>query len=317
MRQRNFALAFAVTGAVCCIDAAAGVRAFVASYGSDANVIASCAPTMPCRSFNAALGVVNDGGEIVAIDAAGYGSTTITKSVTLVANPGFYAGVAASAGTAITIDTPSVKVTLRGLNINNTGGATAGISMTAGSSLSIENCVISNISGPGIVVNAANNNTNPISVRIVDTVVRNSAYGVYLQDGARAVISGSKFLGNSTGVWVTSLLAGVETTAEINDTVSQGTGHGFSSFSPVTGATVKVWLNRITASGHAFGVMANSGNGDVTVTVANSSVTGGGKGLVQIFQGSTGSATLRSLGNNVVQDNNMDIDGTVTAVGGT
>jgi len=39
---------------------------------------------------------VDPGGEVIALDAAGYGAVTITKSVNIIANPGFYAGITAS-----------------------------------------------------------------------------------------------------------------------------------------------------------------------------------------------------------------------------
>ena len=57
--------------------------------------------------------MVDPGGEIVALDAAGYGAVNINKSVTIVANPGFYAGITASSGTAVTINTAAVNVTHR------------------------------------------------------------------------------------------------------------------------------------------------------------------------------------------------------------
>jgi hypothetical protein len=54
-------------------------RAFVASTGSDANAAQACARSAPCRTFQAAVDVVDDGGEVIALDAAGYGAVTITS----------------------------------------------------------------------------------------------------------------------------------------------------------------------------------------------------------------------------------------------
>jgi hypothetical protein len=68
--------------------------------------------------------VVNDGGEIVALDGAGYGAITNTKNVTITANPGFYAGIAAAGVVnAVSIATAGISVTLRGLSINSTSAA--------------------------------------------------------------------------------------------------------------------------------------------------------------------------------------------------
>ena len=85
-------------------------RAFVASFGSDTNTATNCGFANPCRGFSAALTVTDSGGEIVALDAAGYGAVTIDKSVSLVANPGFYAGISASVGDGVTILGTTAKV---------------------------------------------------------------------------------------------------------------------------------------------------------------------------------------------------------------
>jgi len=157
-------------------------RAFVASYGNDANTATGCLLANPCRGFAAAMTVIDPGGEIVALDAAGYAPVTINKSVTITANPGFYAGISVATGDGVTIATANVLVTLRGLNINGIGGS-RGVVMTNGSRLSIENCVISNFSSRGVFVDTA------ASVRVVDSLVRdNGNAGVFLQGGATADI---------------------------------------------------------------------------------------------------------------------------------
>src|ERR1700693_735661 len=93
--------ALALIAAVVATPAEAAQRAFVSSTGSDANTASGCGLAMPCRTFASAMTVVSDGGEIVALDAAGYGPVAIDKSVTITSNPGFYAGIAASSGYAV------------------------------------------------------------------------------------------------------------------------------------------------------------------------------------------------------------------------
>ena len=66
--------------------ALAGVgRTFVAHNGLDGNTATNCAETSPCQTFAAAYTVTNPGGEIVALDSAGYGPLTITNSVSIIA----------------------------------------------------------------------------------------------------------------------------------------------------------------------------------------------------------------------------------------
>src|SRR5436190_20308053 len=118
-------------------------RTFVASYGNDANTATNCGFANPCRGFTAALSKTTSGGEVVALDAAGYGAVTISLPVTITANPGFYAGISASTGNAVTVATSAGPVILRGLNINGVG-ALNGVSMAAAGNVTIENSVISN-----------------------------------------------------------------------------------------------------------------------------------------------------------------------------
>jgi hypothetical protein len=71
----------------------------------------------------------------------------------------------------VTIATAGVNVILRGLNINRLG-STDGVVMTSGSSLVVENCVISNFSDTGMTIAPG---TVAVKVRIVDTLIRGNA----------------------------------------------------------------------------------------------------------------------------------------------
>jgi hypothetical protein len=53
---------------------------FVASYGSDAN---PCTFLSPCRNFQQGVNVVDSGGEVTAIDSAGFGPLLIDRAVTI------------------------------------------------------------------------------------------------------------------------------------------------------------------------------------------------------------------------------------------
>jgi hypothetical protein len=114
-------------------------RTFVASMGADTN---PCSLVAPCRSFGAAIAQTNDKGEVVVLDSAGYGKVTITRSVTIVAPAGVYAGISVFSGSdGITVNAPAGIVVLRGLKINGQGG-NIGINFVQGSELRIERCDI-------------------------------------------------------------------------------------------------------------------------------------------------------------------------------
>src|SRR6266540_270106 len=77
------------------------------------------------RSFAPAILRTDGGGEIVAVDSAGYGGVAIDRSVAIIAAPGAFAGVTVSSGDAIAIGASGLDVTLHGLTINGLGRAVA------------------------------------------------------------------------------------------------------------------------------------------------------------------------------------------------
>src|SRR6476646_11703721 len=85
-------------------------RSAVSITGNDAN---PCTTALPCRSFSVALANTVSGGEIIALDSAGYGPFTIGQSVTVSGAPGAHAAISATSGDAIAIT--SGLVTLRNL----------------------------------------------------------------------------------------------------------------------------------------------------------------------------------------------------------
>ena len=297
-------LALSLVAAVVAIPAEAAQRAFVSSSGNDANTASGCGLAAPCRSFASAQTVVNDGGEIIALDAAGYGPITITKSVTITANPGFHAGITVASGTGVTIDTAGISVTLRGLTIKGIGGS-VGVYMTNGAQLSIENCVISNFSGTGVVVNFT-----AAKVRIIDSLIRDNGYGVYAAGGPTAVIASSKIIGNSSRGIQVAAADNTTTIVAVNDTVLAGNVGGIDAASIYANATVRVFIDRATITTNSLGVVSQGAAGSsVATTLSNSTVTGNPTaGLYQV-----GDATLESLGNNTVRYNGANV-GTITPV---
>ena len=55
------------------------------------------------RQFNAAIAATTAGGEVVALDSAGYGPTTITGSIALIGAPGIHAGISVFSGVFVLI----------------------------------------------------------------------------------------------------------------------------------------------------------------------------------------------------------------------
>ena len=307
MSPKPTAAVLAVLGALLAVPVQAAVsRTYVASTGDNANTAYSCDFAHPCRTFQVAFSQTTTGGEILAVDGSGYGTLVIDRSVSVIANPGVFAGIGVFSGNGVTIATAGVNVTLRGLTINGQGGA-AGIAMSNGARLSIENCVIANFSGSSYGVQV----TTPATVRIVDSIVRDNYYGVVVQNGATTDISGSKFLGNAYAIYTWGATAGTTTTAVSDSIVTGSSVVGILANASSAGAVARVQVIRATAANGTDGVTASASAGTASATLSDSMVTGNSnRGLYQTGAG----ATLSSLGNNTVADNASNTAGTISGL---
>jgi hypothetical protein len=128
-------------------------RSFVSGLGNDGNA-PNCTRTAPCRTFQVAHDNTLANGEITVIDPGSYGSVTINRNVSIINDGVGEAGALVSGGAnGVTINAPAgAAVTLRGLTIKGIGfGGGNGIVFNTGTFLSIENCVIRNLSGSGTI----------------------------------------------------------------------------------------------------------------------------------------------------------------------
>lgn len=278
----SIALSFALLCVIVAGRAEAGQRAFVAPYGSDTN---NCALATPCRGFQAAINAVDPNGEVVVLDSGGYGAVTVNKSVAITAPSGIYAGISVFPGfNGVTINTAGVKVVLRGLTINGQGGVN-GINMTAGASLTVDNCLIANLTQAGIdvVTNTA------VSVRITDTTIRdNGQQGLLLENGARAVVTRATISGNAgVGVVARGTVAGIFTGASIGDSTISGNGEGIIAVSENATAAVRVSVRDSRVVQNAdVNVSAESTSAAVVIlTVSNNIIAGSAVGIRSLGAG--------------------------------
>jgi hypothetical protein len=133
---------------------AQATRTWVSGVGNDAN---PCSRTAPCKTFAGAISKTAAGGEIDALDPGGFGTVTITKSITIDGGGTFASILATGTNGVIVNDAQSgspgtINVTLRNLSINGAGTplGSNGIRFLRGRTLIVENVVISNFSGNGI-----------------------------------------------------------------------------------------------------------------------------------------------------------------------
>jgi len=145
-------------------------RTFVSTSGADN---ASCSLASPCRSFGAAVSATSDFGEVIVLDSGGYGVTTITQSISIIAPPGIYAGIAVFSGQrGVTVNAPGATVVLRGLSINNQGGLD-GIFIINASKVQIEGCTINEF-----LIGIHFLPASSVTLMVADTTLRNNGIGI-------------------------------------------------------------------------------------------------------------------------------------------
>jgi len=285
-------------------------RAYVAANtGNDTNTVGNCSAAAPCRTFSSAMSVIATGGEVVAMESGNYGTVSITRSLALIGAPGQYVSiVASSGGSAVNVSGVGTRAILRNLSIVGTG-ATHGILMTSGDTLSAEHVLISGFpSGSGIDVSTA------AKVQITDALVRDNYTGVRLINGVAATIIRSRILGNTNnGVLVAGSAASTVTRANLSQVIVTGSGTdwGISAQSTVSTATVNVQVTRSVISRSDIGLASSStAGGTATLTVNRTRVSGNNTGLYQ----NGGGAVLRSRGNNTFINNTANTTGTISAL---
>ena len=254
-------------------------RTFVASTGDDTH---TCAIAQPCRSFATAITQTSVDGEVVVLDSAGYGPVTVTKSVSIIAPPGIYAGISVSSGDGVKVNAPGGIVVLRGLSINGQGG-NRGIFLQAAARLRIENCVVSRMGAAGILHSAAG---AEMSVR--DTVVRdNAGIGIDVTGDLPSVVldhARSEHNGGD-GFHLAPTPGSLGALATVTDSVFTHNGGNGIAADSISGATVTLVVERgVMASNGQNGFVANIPVGSAGVATVSRSMlndnTGNGLSLL-------------------------------------
>ena len=208
------------------------------------------------------------------------------------------------------------------------GGGNNGINMTAGLRLTVENCLIANLPATGIYVNDGAN------VRVTDTTIRDSTYGLWLEGGARATVMRATI----SGALFTALLVygtgANTTTADIADSSIDANGTGVSAYSVDASGVVKVSVvDSLIARNGAFGLIAESDAGaSVTLSASSNMISNNatagmyslGVGSKMWASGNTVSdnttglhnngGLFESAGNNAVRNNGTNKTGTISVI---
>ncbi len=196
-------------------------QTWISGEGDDAN---PCTITALCKTIPGAFSKTEAGGEIRALDPAGFGQVTVTKAMTI--DLSFVrGGVLYSSGAGVQVNAgASDTVIIRGIDFVGTTGALTGVRIIQAGSVVIEDCTftgtattaisieptaanttvtingvdIRNNLGTGIAIVPAAGRTAKVAIR--NTVITGTQTAVQAGAGATAWLQGTKIFGNALGL---------------------------------------------------------------------------------------------------------------------
>lgn len=289
--QRIFvATIFCLVSGLAGTASAQATRTWVSGVGDDVN---PCSRTAPCKTFAGAISKTQDGGIISALDPGGYGSVTITKSITLDGS-GTNASLLAAGTSGVTISgviPAGAEVFLRNLTIE--GQLSTGVRILGAAAVHLENVTITDVTGrcvdstgTGAMLYVLNSRMHSCDgggiyvqnarATISNVHVTNSQYGVRVGPGGLVTVKNSSASGGSMG-----FLAAGDASAVLNIEDSLTTHNDFgvvaSNGATVRSSRVSIFSNRVTGlfndgTGHllSFGnnfLVGNTSNGVFTLGV--------------------------------------------------
>ena len=282
-------IAVALTITFASLVQAQATRTWVSGVGDDVN---PCSRTAPCKTFAGAMSKTAAGGEINALDDAGFGAVTITKSLTIDGG-GHIGGVLAALTTGINVSAGvGDTVTVRNLDINGAGTGLVGIRINSAKAVHIENCQIygfkNGTSGRAISdVRSASQATGP-TLFVIDSTIRDNLTGIAVTGTSpsviRAFIRNCKIQNNNGFGVLGSNSANVNVE---NSNISENAGDGFKVDSSAQGSLMGCVLIRNIGT-----AVLNSGGS--TIFLSGNSV----------FNNTTGvSGTVVTFGDNNIRNN--------------
>jgi hypothetical protein len=289
---------------------AQATRTWVSGVGDDVN---PCSRTAPCKTFAGAISKTATGGEINCLDSGGFGSLTVTKSISIVCDD-VETGVLVAGTNGFIINSTSAVVYLSGLDLEGLGQTGSaglnGVYILNAAAVHIRNTKIRGFRN-GYGINFAPNNADSQlfldNVTISESGVGSSSTTGGILVGPAAGFSAKVTISNSlvsnninfglrldtTGIVGSSISATVENTVFSND------GTGILVTSPVNTGTAKLSLFDSTVTHNAaYGVIA-SGPG-TTVRVGNTKITNNATGVAMF------NTAMKSYGDNYLDGNTTD-----------
>ncbi|HEV7858216.1 MAG TPA: hypothetical protein VGO91_06265 [Pyrinomonadaceae bacterium] len=292
---------------------AQATRTWVSGVGDDAN---PCSRTAPCKTFAGAISKTAPAGEIDAIDSGGFGTLTITKSITI-DGQGVLASVLSAGTNGFNINILNTdKVVLRNISINGAGTGINGINwFNAGGSLVIENCTISRVTNSLVnanLTNSGNLTINNLAGTYSGPGTANVDAGIRMTTSAgilKASITDTHLQDNNIGINIQDNVQ-----ATIRNTTIEGNGGtdiGVRVATVAAAAVDVVHLEGVTISNLAEGVRVTTAGGANKVFLSNCNIFN----CTNSGTNAAGGVTVTSFINNRFSNNTADQSGPFTTKG--
>lgn len=273
---------------------AQATRTWVSGVGDDAN---PCSRTAPCKTFAGAISKTAASGEIDALDPGGFGTLTITKSIT-VDGAGTMASTLAAGTNGFIINdalaaAPGTSVvTLRNISINGAGTGVDGIRFLRGKSLHVENCEIFAFTGDGIDVALSGSLAAGTEMFLDDVDIRDlrgaTSVGVKLTSPVSFLAIEMDHVRIERAP--TAVQVGLNSVATIRDSVFT---HGGIGVEMTGGNSFSIIENTMITNG-TTGISAGAGT---TTRISNTSL------ILNSNAFTAGGGTVQSSGNNPILGN--------------
>jgi hypothetical protein len=284
--------------------AAQATRTWISGVGDDVN---PCSRTAPCKTFAGAISKTAAGGEIDCLDPGGFGTLTITKSITLDCRETEGSILASGGISGLAINGANIVVIVRGLAINGAGTTPGayGIHVVQAQSVTVEDSYIFG-SGSGAARGiGVDNTTSNVQLFVSNTTINNNTGGGIIIQPASGFSAGVelknvRLLGNGISAFALSTASGATAlSATIID--SQIAGGGIAGTSGVVAkapsGTATIVIKSSSISGNpTYGI--NSNGAGAAVRVGDTAITNNGTALNAVSSGK-----IESFGDNDVTGN--------------
>jgi hypothetical protein len=253
-------------------------RTWVSGVGDDVN---PCSRTAPCKTFAGAISKTAANGEISVLDPGGFGTVTITKSISI-NGTGTLSSILAAGTNGVNVNdsataTPNtIVVILRDISIAGANTGFDGVRFTSGKTLTVDHCWIYGFNGNGLnsdgidVTKTANGNLKVLNGTTIENVAGDGIRMTTTVGQITAVVENCKIM-NATG---NGIEAASNVRLELDNSNLFENGNGVIT----SGTNSQLNLDDVVVSHSTIGIRGSAGS---NVRISDSTIANNSTGLSQ------------------------------------